>query len=213
MKKINIGIVLIIFSIIGFVVFIIYSENIKEEDKKYALEFVKEYFEVYNKYSVLDNEERDINKNIDEEKYNNYLLKMKEELSDYIFDSRLDYFFGLYKGRLDNQVKGKYMMHKYVKEIAEVVDYNFDREYINLQIKINIDVEQDRRISPTFNKNTNKYIGMVEYVKGIEKNGEICEIICLKKISNKEYKIVSHGILDLYKYSFENDGEENIWGI
>ena len=65
MKKINIGIVLIIIVIIALAIHIVTKEKTIKQDFNNIELVLNDYFKVYNKYSLLPEDDRDINKNID----------------------------------------------------------------------------------------------------------------------------------------------------
>lgn len=202
MKKINIGIVLIVLFLIGIVINLIYVEKQKEEDKVKGLEFVKEYFEVYNKYSVLEKEDRVLDKKIDLVKYNNYTNKMNNELSNYLYEQRKDFILQEYRKRLDNQINGKYMMYEYIKEIIGVDSYQINGEYILMWLNIKVTVDKDNRENPIYDNEEKRYTGKVKKQKGVDSNKEI---ILIKRVSKNEYKVVYHTIMDYNFYSFEDE--------
>ncbi len=202
MRKINFGIILIVLAIILIVLYSINEYNTMESDKITSLEFIKKYFNVYNKYSVLEKEDRNIDKDMDMDKFNLYISNMNDELSNYILDSSQDTILEQYKNRLDDQIKGKYMFHEYNKEIIEVSKYTFDKNYIYILLKIKITVNKEKRLYPTFNQITNRYTGEIAEQIGEEYGNEI---LYLKKMSSNNYKVAYHSIMDYEIYSFESD--------
>ncbi|MDD3303691.1 MAG: hypothetical protein PHP54_02105 [Clostridia bacterium] len=201
MKKINIGIVLIVLVLALLTVYIINEEKTKEQDKEGTLAFVNEYFKVYNKYSVLEKKDRVLDKEIDEVEYNNYINQMNKDLSAYIAPEKQKSLLNQYKTRLDNQIIGKYMMYEYIKDIIRVEQYIFHEDYLSLWLKTKITVDRDNREFPILDKESKKYIGEVKKEKGEEYS---YELVTLKKIDKMEYRVVYHEFMDIGKYSFEN---------
>ncbi len=193
MKKINFGIILILLTFIFLTLFIITDEMSKSKDKKNVKEIFKEYLNTYNKYSMLEKEDRNIDKNIDTNEYNKYLSQMKQDLSKYVSDDKLNDIYEIYKQRLDKQFYGKYMLKEYDKQLMDVVEYSFYDSYISVTLDLNMTMNRDERIASTRDEKTNKYDGKVTNVSTTQR---IMELIVFKKIGN-EYKIVMHNIADL----------------
>jgi hypothetical protein len=193
MKKINFGIVLILLTFIFLTLFIITDEMSKSKDKKNVKEIFKEYLNTYNKYSMLEKEDRNIDKNIDINEYNKYLSQMKQDLSKYVSDDKLNDIYEIYKQRLDKQFYGKYMLKEYDKQLMDVVEYSFYDSYISVTLDLNMTMNRDERITSTRDEKTNKYDGKVTNVSTTQR---IMEFVVFKKIGN-EYKIVMHNIADL----------------
>ena len=201
MKKINIGIVLILIVGVVYFAYAMSKLNEREQDRKNVEELIQEYLEVYNKYSLLPEEDRVLDKEIDEEKYNNYLAEMKEELDKFSIEENKDILYEQYKSRLDKQVKGEYMMYEYEKKLSHIARCDFLGNCIRVHFYLNVTVDDDRRISPTLDEVTGRYIGNVKRQKGED---IFFEELVFKKINN-EYKIVYQGISDHSTYSFEEN--------
>ena len=201
MKKINIGIVLILIVGICYFAYAMSKLNERENDRKNIEEFIQEYLEVYNKYSLLPEEDRVLDKEIDEEKYNNYLEEMKEELDKFSIEENKDILYEQYKARLDKQIKGEYMMYEYEKKLSHIARCDFLGNCIRVYFYLNGTVDDDRRVSPTLDEATGRYVGNVKRQKGED---IFLEELVFKKINN-EYKIVYQGISDHSTYSFEEN--------
>lgn len=201
MKKINIGIVLIIIVIIALAIHIVTKEKTIKQDFNNIELVLNDYFKVYNKYSLLPEDDRDITKSIDEKKYNSYLSDLKKDLSNFVLDEFQDSFFNTYKKRLDEQVLGQYMSKEYTKEITNIGSKNYNDGYFIFNLDIKITVNKDKRISPIFNEETGKYVGDIKQQIGVDTTKES---IIFKKVDN-EYKIVYHGIIDPTIFNFEMD--------
>lgn len=208
MKRVNIGVVLIILAFVGIIVYGIIEEKTKEEDRVYGYEFVKEYFKCYNKYSLLNEEDRDIQKDADEKRYNEYVNAMKNDLSKYVLEQSQERIFNIYEERLKNQAQGKYMMYKYNKEITDIGKYNISGDYISYILEIKVDVDKDKRNSEVLDKETNRYIGSIKRQKGMDRS---YEIVCIKKVGKKDYRVVYHFIVDPDTYLFEIGEENSLW--
>ena len=170
MKRVNIGVVLIILAFVGIIVYGIIEGKTKEEDRVYGYEFVKEYFKCYNKYSLLNEEDRDIQKDADEKRYNEYVNAMKNDLSKYVLEQSQERIFNIYEERLKNQAQGKYMMYKYNKEITDIGKYNISGDYISYILEIKVDVDKDKRNSAVLDKETNRYIGSIKMQKVMDRS-------------------------------------------
>ena len=201
MKKINIGILLIILSIIMIIIYSIYLEVQKDKEKENINIELEKYFEVYNKYSLLEEKYRDINKSIDEKSYEEYLREIKDNLKDFVLEDRQEYMYNQYKKRLDEQVMSKYMLNKYVKKIDKINNYTFYKDYIIVNVGIKVTVDKDKRIAPVFDNKTNKYIGEIKKQQGED---YIDEAVAFKK-ENGKYKIVLHNIVDPEVFTFEQE--------
>ncbi len=202
MKKINIGIVLIILVLIILFSYSIAKENEKKQDKENVKDALKSYFQVYNKYSLLEKEDRDINKEIDMKKYNVYLEQMRQDLKDYILTDKASDIYNQYKARLDEQVKSKYMLKNYNKDVVQITNYTCKDDYITLNCNINLNVSRIKRKSPVFNKQTGKYIGDTKKQIGQD---SVSETIVFKKVDG-DYKVVLHLMEDPDTFSFEMQG-------
>ncbi|MDD2495838.1 MAG: hypothetical protein PHS24_05000 [Bacilli bacterium] len=193
MKKINLGVVLIIITLITLTIYIIYDENSKAKDRENIKSFLDEYFAVHDKYSMLEKEARDIDKVPDINEYNRYLSEMKNDLSKYILDSKLNDIYDVYKQRLDKQFYGKYMIDEYSTKVKDIVEYNFQDPYISVVIDTNFTLDRDERVSFTMNENTGRYEGRV---KNLSINKNHPKLIVLEKVDSK-YKIVMDNVLDI----------------
>ncbi len=207
MKKINLGIILIIICLVGVSVHLIVLDKQKEKDKLLALEFTKKYFELYNKYSVLEPKDRILDAQVDHEKYNSYVDNMSSELSNYFSDLRKEYLIMVYKKRLDDQINGKYMIYEYNKEIKEVEKCYFNGSYITFILKVKSKIDKDIKENATFDIKSKRYVGRLEK-QNI--NTYVRETLCIEKIADGKYKIVYHEIKD---DEVINEGESGIWLI
>ena len=199
MKKFNVGILLIIITIISFIIFIIIDSKVKEKDMNLALKYINKYYEVYSKYACLPEEFRDIQKQMDEKDYNMYLMEMKEELSKYVLDTQLEMIYEEYKKRLDYQYKGRITYNKY--EITDI-EYNKDENskvedgIVYAYIKYKCKTVLDKRESSIIDKKTDRYIGTIN-----ENVGEIYEpttLVMLKKMEDGEFKVVFDVVYTYY---------------
>ena len=205
MKKINLGVVLIIITLITLTTYIIYDENSKAKDRENIKSFLDEYFALHDKYSMLEKEARDIDKVPDINEYNKYLSEMKNDLSKYILDNKFNDIYDVYKQRLDKQFYGQYIINEYSTKIKGIVEDNFKDSYISVVIDTNFTLDRDERVSFTMDENTGRYEGRV---RNLSTNKNYPKLIVLEKIGS-EYKIVLHNILDIvlgYK-------ESNMGGI
>lgn len=193
MKKINLGLVLTLLTLICLTMFVISEEKSKAEDIANVEEICKEYFNVYNKYSMLEKDDRNMDKEMNTDRYNTYLSEMKQDLSKYISDEKLDEVYEQYKKRLDQQFYRKYVMKEYNKEFIEIKDYNFNDSYITVVLDVNITMDRDARIVSIFNEETNRHEGTITNVSATQK---LMEIIVFEKIGN-EYRIILHSMADL----------------
>ncbi len=192
MKKYNIGIILIVLTIIFFTIFVIVENKIKEDDMEDALEYIKEYYKLQNKYALLPDGYRDIEKQMPKEEYDKYLAEMKNELSEYVADSQIDVVYSFYKKRLDYQYKGKKVYNQY--EITDIEYHNFDKRsriedgIIYVYITYKRKTMFDSRESEIIDENIDRYIGNVTKNNG--RLDEIGTLIILKKMDNEKFKIL-----------------------
>ena len=211
MKKINIGIILIIITLISMICYLIHQENVKKQDIENMKVFLEEYYEVYNKYSVLYEEDREIDKIIDKAKYDEYKENMKNDLDKYIInDSNIKQsIYEQYLTRIDEQIKGKYIYNKHDKVLHDISsDIYFDGEYVILRAKIEFNVDKFDRKIEIYNKDIEKYEGEVNRHTGVERT---MEYLVLKK-ENGNYKIVIHSMFDSKTFLFENAaGGVSLW--
>ncbi len=200
MKKVNVGVILTIIVIFIYVVFMVLMKNVQKLDKENVQKVLNDYMQVYNYYSLLDKEDRVLDKEIEEVKYNEYLKEMKDALSKYVDDEFLDNIYEQYKERLDKQILGEYMFYDYVKEIDSIVDYKIVEDCITIFVKFKQTVDRDKRISPIYDENLGRYIGDVKNQKGQD---YITELLVFRKKGN-DYKLINHGIIDANFYGFES---------
>lgn len=205
MKKINIGIILIILSLIGMIFYLVYEENSKKKDIENVKNFLDEYYKVYNKYSLLYEEDRDIDKIIDKSKYDKYKEDMKKDLDQYLYDeiNLKQNIYDNYNLKITEQLKGKYIYNSYEKTIIEYDKDKlvFNNGYIYIMPKIKLDVDKITRIATIYNKDKEKYVGDTKTQVGTD---YIYEYIILKKV-NGMYKIVVHSMVDPILFSFDEE--------
>lgn len=207
MKKINIGILLTILAIIVFTIFMIIDSKNKEMEVEKAKKFATEYLKASDKYMLMPEGYRDIEKQMDEDEYNKYLLEVRNEMSKYILDTALDFNYNYRKTALDEQYRGKLMYKEYE---TEIISYNYDKfsdvktemkgDCVILIYNFNRKITADRRESPTFDPNTNRYVGTIKSVEGIE---SYQDYIVVKKVENGEYKVLYHIVPNPYVFTFE----------
>lgn len=192
MKKINLGVLLIIVTLVILIIYIYNEEKITDIDKKNIEKTYNEYVLINNKYYLLQQENRNINSklNLNIDKYNEYLLKMKNELSEYVLDSRLEDVYSIYKNNLDDQVAGKYLINEYNKEFKSIREYNKNGPYISVVLDVILKINRDERINPVIDNVSNMYNGKITNLSITLKG---MEFLVFKKIENK-YKIVIHNI-------------------
>ena len=214
MKKINIGIILIILTLIGMIFYLIYEENIKAKDRQNIVSFLNEYYKVYNKYCLLYEEDRYINKIIDKSKYDKYKEEIRQELDKYLTtDENLrQKIYNDYDLRLDEQIKGKYIYNTYNMTLAiEKNEYNqmrFCNNYIFVMQKIKLEVNRVSRINDIYNKETLKYEGSVRSEVGTD---YVYEYFIITKI-NGEYRIVVHSMCKPISFSFDEEIRDiSVW--
>ena len=201
MKKINVGVIFLIIIIICYISFFVLKGIEQEKDKENIQKFLKEYYGVYNKYSVLPEEDRVLDKEIDKEKYNEYLAQMRRDLDKFLIPENKEELYKIYEERLNKQVNGEYMFYVYNKEIYNIFQYDFSVNCVRVNCMVKVTVDRDKKISPIFDEDTGKYIGTIKKQKGIDYQPEG---FILKKV-NGEYKIVEPMIADTDSYSFEED--------
>lgn len=221
MKKINLGIVLIILILLGTVGYLVYEKDSKKGYKDKFKAFVNEYLKVYNKYALLYEEDRDIDKIIDKSKYDEYKEEMKQELDKYLIDDEelRNKIYDSYVKRIDEQIEGKYVYNKDEKSICEENNkenpYNnmlkslemvYYKDYMIVTLLLKDDVNKVARISEIYNKETGKYEGDTKTQVGI---GYIPEHLVLKEIKG-ELKLVVHTIVNPLSYTFENQKSDNM---
>ncbi len=203
MKKINIGIILLIIVTVVYIVYFALYEKGMKDDKENVLQFLDEYFEVHNKYSKLEKDDRVLDKEIDEEKYNRYLAEMKQQLSKYALPETLDKLYLDHKNKLDMQKLGAYMDYEYDRKVDKIIYYKAFEDTIFMYLGLNISVDKDSRVTSNYNfffdDEKGRYIGDVKNKKGEDYQ---LEGIVLKKVG-KEYKVLHHMIMDKNEFSFE----------
>lgn len=200
MKKVNIGIVFIILSIVAFISVTVMDIKSKYKEIENVKEFLNNYFQVCNKYAMLEKENRDINQKMDRDEYSTYLSKMELELDKYILDSRRDYIFDMYKERLDDQYKGSIMYNEYKIDNEVLEEFDINEDIIYVKLLYNLKVNADKREYPVFDKELDRYIGLVKQVTGVMQESDI---IVIKKFENNQYKIVYHDIKSYTEFPFE----------
>lgn len=193
-------------TLLRMVLFLIYQENTEKNDIKKIESFLNYYYSVYNKYSLLYEEDRDIDidKIIDKTKYDKYKQDMKSELDGYITTSQTERekIYDRYIKRIDDQIKGKYIYNKHIKKLQyDDTGMFFDGDYIFIIQKIIFEVEKIDRTAEIYNEKTEKYQGETVTHIGTE---QTYEYIVLRK-ENKTYKIIEHMMIDPTQFSFESE--------
>jgi len=217
MKKVNLGIILIILTLAGMTFYVINEEDTKKKDVENINAFLQDYYKVYNKYSLLYEEDRDIDKVIDKSKYDKYKEEMKNDLDEYLIDdeSLKNKIYDSYIKRIDEQLEGKYLYRKNEKTILEVSDERkielelgelpvsiiYNNGYIFVTLKVQIDVDKTSRLREIYDKEKGKFVGDTKTQTGIDK---IIEVLVLKKVNGK-FKIAKHVMIDPIRFSFEED--------
>lgn len=189
MKKINIGIILIVLAVIGFVGYMQIDKKNKEREYQEVKKFIDNYIEVASKYSLLPEEYRDLETDMKEEEYNEYLSKMKSELSDYILEQQQDYIFKNYESILQEQRKSKFVYKEYEVQTEYPGYYDIIGDVILVSLEENVKASTYSRLSPSFNEDTEKYIGKIKFSEGVRKQPVG---MMLKKDKNGKYKVISH---------------------
>lgn len=190
MKKINFGIVLIVITLILFILFVIYEYKQKDKIK----EVYNNYLTFHNKYSNLDN----CNCNDDTKKYDNYLAKMKQDLSYFVLSSSLDEIYGQYKDRLDKQFLKKFTVKEYEQTFIDFYSYKTDNSNIYVTAK-------NKRVN-NISKNTQLNSEIVTNKSSVLKTLNIDEYIIFKKVGN-DYKIVKNRFIGLIPTEDDLDDE------
>jgi hypothetical protein len=193
MKKINFGIVLIVIVLVFLTIFVVYDESSKIHEKDNIKETLKGYLDIYNKYSMLKESDRNIDNIIDANQYNDYLQQMKQDLSKYVSNDKIDKIYEQYKQRLDQQFAGLYIMKEYNKKLVNIVEFTFNESYVSIIVDLNMTINRDERAVSTKNEKTSRYEGKVTNLTTTQR---VNELIVLKKIGN-EYKVIMHNIADL----------------
>jgi len=190
MKKINIGIILIVLFILGIVFYLIYEQDVHKKDVESIRIFLDNYYKVFDKYSMLYEEDRDIDKIIDVSKYDKYKEDMRYELDKYIVqdDFHKNNILDIYNSRIDEQIKGKSMNLKHEKIIHDFNSVFFDGDYIFVIYQVESNVDKVMRLGEIINKDTNKYEGNTIRFSLLE---HVYDKVVLKK-EKGEYKIVLH---------------------
>lgn len=159
MKKINYGVVLIIILIIFLTLIVFRYNEIDKKDKKNIQKTCVDYLYLHSRLSMLDEEYRDINKVISDKEYNNYLNKVKYEISQYVVNEKVDYIFEKYKKSLDLQLDGKYILKKYENVFIDIQEFSSDGTYIYVCLNIIKKIEKDNRLLALKNEKNGRYEG------------------------------------------------------
>ncbi len=197
MKKINIGIILMVITIIAFIVFVIIEDKIEKEDMQRGLEFIQEYYDnIRSKYMMLPEKYRDIENKMPEEEYNNFLKEFKQELSKYVLDEQLETIYNRYKVLLDYQYEGKVVYKKW--EASNIQYRTIDLQVTNLskveddllyaEVSYNLKYICDKRESAIFDKSSGRYIGTI--TKDYSEIVNSAAILVMKKMKDGDFKIV-----------------------
>ena len=208
MKKINIGIVLIILLALGIVFYLLYEEDVHKKDIQSIRVFLDNYYKVFDKYSMLYEEDRDIDKIIDVSKYNKYKEDMTKELDKYIIqdDFHRKNILDIYNLRIDEQIRGKSMNLKHEKSIYDIFRVFFDGDYIFVVYQVESNVDKIMRLGEIINKDTNKYEGNTIRFSLPE---HVYDKVVLKK-EKGEYKIVLHNAYEPGNRT-EDSGVAMLW--
>jgi len=222
LKKINLGIVLIVLSLIGMVGYLVYENNFKEGNNTDKVKiFVNDYLKVYNKYALLYEEDRDIDKIIDKSKYDNYKEEMKKNLDKYLIsdDDLKEKIYASYIKRIDEQIEGKYLYNKEERTIYEerksgIAMYDMSnplvityyKDYMIVYLILKDDVDKVSRTTEIYNKEKSKYEGDTKTQIG---TGYIIDHLVLKEVDG-ELKLVMHSIVNPLSYTFENQSDNNM---
>lgn len=185
MKKVNLGIILIFLAIIGVICYTSYRKNYEENEKQKIEIFLDDFYEVYNKYLLLDEEDRDINKMIASEKYENRIEKIKEEYSQFIVEEHAKNQSEEYVQNIYDQISGIFMLKKYNEKIEDINCYFYDN-YVSIFAYVTFDFDNEVRKSMIYDKKISKYVG--ETTRNIQ-TIKLPTSIILKKVEGK-YKIV-----------------------
>jgi hypothetical protein len=190
MKKINLGLLAILITVMSLMCYIAIGEITISKDKEEIKKISIEYLKIHNKYSVLEEKYRDINNNIPTAEYEKYLADMKNELSQYVLAENLQDIYDAYKAKLDNQITGKYIVKKYNRELQDVSRYNFELPLVTINLDLILNLETEDRINAIKDENTNKYVGEVSLDT---KTDRLTDTIVFKKVDGK-YKIIYHKV-------------------
>ena len=167
MKKINIGIVLIILTLISLGIYLVIKSNNEELEKLKIKSVLEDYMKTYDKYLLLDEEDRNINKNISGSKYKTKYLAIKEEFSKYYKEERKDYLFNEYYDKIEMQIDGQRMIFNFNQEIEDI-DYYFYDNYVTViyTSKVEYDIEKRENIS-LIDSETKRHIGKSKREKSV----------------------------------------------
>ncbi len=202
MKKINLGIVAIVLTVLVLVGYIVNDENEKTKDKVKIKDICIAYMEIHNKYSVLEEKYRNIDNNIPTDEYEKYLSAMKSELSEYVLEENLQDVYDKYKANLDKQKTGIYLVKKYDRQFKDISRYGFDLPLVTTNIDLIVNTEIEQRYTAIKDEKTNKYTGKVTLDTTTNRMNDT---IIFKKV-NGEYKIVYHNVSKMFSYSYEGRG-------
>jgi len=190
MKRVNLGILAIIITVLVLTTYIVNGEIAKSKDKEKIKEICIEYLKINDKYSVLEEKYRDINNNIPTVEYEKYLTDMKNELSKYVLVENLEDIYNIYKINLDNQITGKYIVKKYSRQLQDVSRYVIEVPFATINLDLIVNIETEERRNAIKDEKTNKYVG--EISQDIS-TGRLYDTIIFKKVDG-EYKVVYHNI-------------------
>ena len=91
-----------------------------------------------------------------------------------------------------------YNEYKIDNVVYEEFDINEDIVYIKLSY--NLKVDANKREYPVFDKESDRYIGLVKHVVGVMQESDV---IVIKKFENNQYKVVYHDIKSYTEFPFE----------
>ncbi len=186
MKKINLGVILIIIALIGVIILGIIDGNSINKHKEEITNILTDYLKVHETYFLIPEEVKDINTKYDKMLYDSRLESIKNELTKYVVEDKIDEVYNNYKANLDSQYAGEYMLQEYTSELIEIRNIKVDGNYILVDFTANTNVKYEKREMIGLDKSISIYD--LPVIKGENTGSDYCQII-FEKIGN-EYKIV-----------------------
>lgn len=143
LTKINKGLLLFVILLIVLAFYLIDLQITRNKDKPEIKEISKEYIEIFDQYSMLDQNNRKLERTISDSTYSKYLDEAKTKISRLLVDDQkvADSQMQNIKQNLDLQLKGDFVITSIDRTINSYDNFVFDANTVTVSIKSNVRVK------------------------------------------------------------------------
>lgn len=183
-RKINKGVILTILVLIALTIYLVGLESFRNSQKENIKKACEEYIELRNKYAMLPEEYRTVNKKISEQELNKHMETVKNDLRSKVIsnDNVLNLEVKSIKNNLQNQIDTKEIITSYDKKVVDVKSYLFEGD----QVIVVLNNFYEKEVETTLENNSDKKIN---------NSSNSQDTITLKK-ENNDWKVVYSNIMD-----------------